>query len=221
MLAVSLDGRLAPPDGGAAQIGGRGDRRVLEEALAWADAALLGAETLRRHGTTCLIREADLLEQRQGQGRDAQPLALVVSRSGRLPPELPFWQQPLRRWWLQPAAEPLAAAVARAPEPLASPDGPLERHLRFADLDDLLAQLRAAGQQRLVLLGGAALAGAFLAADRVDELQLTLCPLLLGGAHSWCPASLDLAPNRWQLLEQRPLPGDELMLRYGRRAPSR
>ena len=35
VLAVSLDGRLAPPQGGAAQIGGRGDRRVLEEALAY------------------------------------------------------------------------------------------------------------------------------------------------------------------------------------------
>ena len=37
VLAVSLDGRLAPPQGGAAQLGGPGDRRVLEEALAWAD----------------------------------------------------------------------------------------------------------------------------------------------------------------------------------------
>ena len=41
VLAVSLDGRLAPPEGGAAQLGGRGDRRVLEEALAWADGCLV------------------------------------------------------------------------------------------------------------------------------------------------------------------------------------
>jgi 5-amino-6-(5-phosphoribosylamino)uracil reductase len=219
VLAVSLDGRLAPPAGGAAQIGGSGDRRVLEEALAWADAALLGAETLRRHGTTCLIRQPDLLEQRHALGRGDQPLALVVSRSGQLPATLPFWQQPLRRWWLQPAQ---AAAPGCPSAPVVEPVLPgLERHLRYADLDDLLAQLGAAGLQRLVLLGGAALAGAFLEADRVDELQLTLCPLLLGGIHSWCPAALTLTPNRWRLLEQRPLPGEELMLRYGRLAPSR
>ncbi|MFM8674853.1 MAG: riboflavin biosynthesis protein RibD, partial [Vulcanococcus sp.] len=41
VLAVSLDGRLAPPAGGAAQLGGRGDRRALEEALAWADGCLI------------------------------------------------------------------------------------------------------------------------------------------------------------------------------------
>jgi formamidopyrimidine-DNA glycosylase len=34
VLAVSLDGRLAPADGGAAQLGGAGDRQVLEEAIA-------------------------------------------------------------------------------------------------------------------------------------------------------------------------------------------
>ncbi|MFO0103658.1 MAG: riboflavin biosynthesis protein RibD, partial [Cyanobium sp.] len=28
VLAVSLDGRLAPPEGGAAQLGGKGDRRA-------------------------------------------------------------------------------------------------------------------------------------------------------------------------------------------------
>ena len=49
VLAVSLDGRLAPPGGGAAQLGGAGDRRVLEQALTWADACLLGAGTLRAH----------------------------------------------------------------------------------------------------------------------------------------------------------------------------
>jgi hypothetical protein len=39
---------------------------------------------------------------------------------------------------------------------------------------------------------------------------------LLGGVHSWLPAGVALAPNRWRLLEQRPLDGEELLLRYGR-----
>lgn len=103
MLAVSLDGRLAPPDGGAAQLGAAGDRRALEEALAWADGCLIGAQTLRLHGSTCLIRQADLLECRRRQGRSPQPWALAVSRSGLLDPQLPFFQQPLQRGLLTPA----------------------------------------------------------------------------------------------------------------------
>ena len=70
------------------------------------------------------------------------------------------------------------------------------------------------GLRRLVLLGGAELAGVLLQEQLVDELQLTLCPLLLGGPHSWFPAEVALEPSRWRLLEQRRLEGEELLLRY-------
>ena len=212
MLAVSLDGRLAPPDGGAAQLGGPGDRRVLAEARAWADAALVGAETLRRHGSTCLIRQPDLLDQRRRQGRGGQPHALVLSRTGALPAAMSFWKQPLQRWWLRPREAGSSPTAA-----------PFDRQLPFDSLLELRQQLAGLGLSRLVLLGGADLASQWLAAGLVDELQLTLCPLLLGGAHSWCAADpgLGLDRRRWRLLEQRPLEGDELLLRYGREEPAR
>jgi len=210
VLAVSLDGRLAPPAGGAAQLGGRGDRRVLEEALAWADGVLIGAETLRRHGSTCLIHQPDLLARRRSQGRQPQPHALVLSRTGLLPAELPFWRQPLQRWWLRPLDVGTSEAAGR-----------FHRQLPFESLQRLRQQLAALGLARLVLLGGADLASQWLAAGLVDELQLTLCPLLLGGAHCWCPADSLPAQGRWRLLEQRPLEGDELLLRYGREEPAR
>jgi 5-amino-6-(5-phosphoribosylamino)uracil reductase len=217
VLAVSLDGRLAPPDGGAAKFGGPGDRRVLEEALAWADGALVGAETLRRHGSTCLIHQPDLLAHRRCQGRPDQPHALVLSRSGVLPPQLPFWRQPLQRWWLRPHG--LDAEQAG--------EG-FDRQLPFASWQDLRQQLAKLGLARLVLLGGADLASQWLAAGMVDELQLTLCPLLLGGAHIWCSAGgaglglgLGLDRWRWRLLEHRLLGGEELLLRYGREEPDR
>jgi 5-amino-6-(5-phosphoribosylamino)uracil reductase len=212
VLAVSIDGRLAPPAGGSAQLGGSGDRRVLEEALAWADAALLGAETLRRHGSTCLIHAPDLLAERSRQGRIPQPPALVLSRSGEIPAGLAFWHQPLQRWWLRPQTGQLRATPG--------PDIPpgWQRLLTFSSWVQLRQCLAAEGLQRLVLLGGAQLAGQLLAAEQVDELQLTVCPLLLGGPHSWLPPSLSLRPSRWQLLEQRPLGDDELLLRYRRRS---
>ena len=106
VLALSLDGRLAPPDGGAAQIGGAGDREVLEQALAWADAVMLGAGTLRAHGSSCQIRRPELLAARQQRGVAPQPITLVVSRSCAPPgfqPEWLFWRQPLQRWLVAPA----------------------------------------------------------------------------------------------------------------------
>ncbi len=208
MLAVSLDGRLAPADGGAAQLGGAGDRQVLEEALAWADAALVGAETLRRHGSTCLIHRPALVEARRRQGRSPQPIAIAVSRSGRLPAALPFFRQPLQRWLLQASALPPAAPAAG-----------FERHVPLESWGQALEALGGLGQRRLVVLGGAQLAASLAAEDLLDELQLTVCPRLLGGAHGWLPADTRVAPEAragWRLVEHRALPGDELLLRWRR-----
>ena len=209
VLAVSLDGRLAPAEGGAAQLGGPGDRRVLEEALAWADGCLIGAETLRLHGSTCLIHAPDLLEQRHLAARPPQPAALVVSRSGQIPGQLPFFQQPIDRWLLAPASA--------APVPGQAPG--FQRHVPLEPWPRLLSGLAAEGLERLLVLGGAQLAASLLREALIDELQLTLCPQLLGGPHGWVPLPEAFARSHWRLQETRHLGGDELMLRYARQAP--
>ena len=130
VLAVSLDGRLAPPSGGAAQLGGEGDRRVLEEALAWADLALVGAGTVRAHGCSCLIHRPELLHQRQCRGQSPQPPLLVVSRQARpvgFDPTWRLWGQSLQLWWLSSA--PL----------MPSPPAGFERQLALESWQGLLA----------------------------------------------------------------------------------
>lgn len=201
VLAVSLDGRLAPATGGAAQLGGTGDRRVLEEALAWADGALVGGNTIRQHGCTCLIRDADLSAQRQQQGRPPQPAALVVSRQAHWDQRLRLFQQPLQRWLLGPLE--------------AVPAG-FDRVLGLQDWRQTLADLAALGFEHVLLLGGAQLASQLLALGLVDELQLTLVPQLLGGPHGWLRSDLALESSVWELKEHRPLGADELLVRYRR-----
>ena len=207
MLAISLDGRLAPPEGGAAQLGGEGDRRALEEALAWADACLIGAGTLWAHQCTCLIRNPQLLEQRRQQGRPAQPAAVVVSRSPNFPQDWLFFRQPLQRWLLAPA--PVASGF--------------ERWIPLGESwPERLTALSLLGVQRLVLLGGAQLTADLLAADCVDALQLTLVPRLMGGGNTWLPSACSglpealTQPEAWEAEVPEPLGGGEWLLRYAR-----
>ena len=207
VLAISLDGRLAPAEGGAAQLGGKGDRVALEQALAWADACLIGAGTLRAHQCTCLIRNQALVDQRLASGRPDQPAAVVVSRSPDFSRSWRFFQQPLRRWLIAPAAM----------------DQGFDRWIPLADSwPQQLADLGAAGLQRLVLLGGAQLAADLLAADCVDGLRLTLVPRVLGGSNTWLPTGLLTlpesltAPNAWRDEGAEPLGEGEWLLRYQR-----
>ena len=209
MLAVSLDGRLAPPEGGAAQLGGSGDRRLLEESLAWADACLIGSGTLRAHRCTALIRDQDLLERRLSAHRPAQPAAVVVSRGFAFPIEWLFFQQPLERWLLSP--EPSSAGF----------DG-------WVCLGEgwslTLSRLAQQGFSSIVLLGGARLAASLLAEDCVDEIQLTVTPRLLGGMHSWIPEDGVVIPpalhqpDAWARTAVRSIGDNEVLIHFERTA---
>lgn len=203
-----MDGRLAPAEGGAAQLGGVGDRRRLEEALCWADAVLLGAQTLRIHRTSCLIHATDLQQNRHQRGLPLQPPVVVWSRCGQIPTDLPFFQQPLERWLL------MAAPGSSLPPALAKG---FRRILPFQTWPQTLDRLGALGLARVVVLGGAQLAAALVAAEALDELQLTVCPRLLGGGHLWLPpGAWSDSTIRWRLLEQKELEGGEQLLHYGR-----
>ncbi|WP_114994360.1 RibD family protein [Synechococcus sp. UW179A] len=212
VLAVSLDGRLAPPTGGAAQLGGSGDRRVLEQALAWSDAALIGAGTLRAHQASCLIRDQDLLNERRLQGRSPQPAALVVSRQAGFPLEWPFFHQPFERHLL-------SVSDGSAPG--------FQSCCRLSSRwSETLQNLCSKGWFRLVLLGGAVLTHSLLAQDAVDELQLTLSPRILGGSFTWLlqtetplPASL-MSSQAWSLVDARSLGANELLVHYCRNRSS-
>ena len=208
VLAVSLDGRLAPPEGGPAQLGGDGDRRALEQALEWADACLIGAGTLRAHESTCVIRDPQLRQKRVEQGRSPQPVVVVVSRQAEFLWSWRFFEQPLQRWLLSP--KPPSQGFERWV--------PLGKTWR-----ENLDELASLDVQRIVLLGGAGLVADMLQLDVVDELQLTLVPSLLGGEYTWVsdtqgllPASLSQS-GAWTLLASEMLGGDELLLRYSRR----
>ena len=207
VLAVSLDGRLAPPQGGAAKLGGPADRRVLEECLAWADACLVGAGTLRVHGSTCLIHGEDLLQQRRRQQRPDQPHLLVVSRHGRLDGALPVFQQPLACWWLAPGQ----VRVDRVP-PRFRGAIPLPH---WQALPQTMARR---GWRRLVVLGGAQLATTLAAHDLLHELHITLCPQLLGGGHLWLQDRALIPPNLWRPVESRSLGSGEWLCRWHRQS---
>ena len=85
VLASSIDGRIAYPQGGKTQLGKSGDRFVLEESLAWSDGILMGGQTLRDHQSICIIKNTNLLKQRTLKGKNLNiPLEPTIDSQGIL-----------------------------------------------------------------------------------------------------------------------------------------
>jgi riboflavin biosynthesis pyrimidine reductase len=108
----------------------------------------------------------------------------------------------------------LRMVMTRSPEALGAEAVPGQLEFTGQPPGQVLAALAARGRRRCALLGGEQIYGAFLAADLVDELVLTLEPLVFGRGRRLVDVPLDL---RFRLDDLERLGADTLLLRYRRR----
>ena len=211
VLASSIDGRIAYPEGGKTQLGQSGDRLVLEESLAWSDGILMGGQTLRDHQSICIIKNKTLLNKRVSEGKHEQPIVLLASNQKNFPDDWLFFKQPIKRWLLQNQDEK---------NELVLPNGFDKKINLKIKWRDSLEYLRQKGIEKIVLLGGANLISDFLREEIIDELQITITPHLLGGDYSWVSSKLinlnTIKDNKshWILKENKDLGNNELLIRY-------
>jgi 5-amino-6-(5-phosphoribosylamino)uracil reductase len=218
VMAMSVDGKIADRSRAAARFGSRHDRHHLEQQIALADGVLFGATTLRAYGTSLGISSADLLQLRQQQGKPAQPVQVVCSRSGVIDPDLPFFRQPFPHWLL-------TTTTGAAPwQERNEFDLILTTTSTIGDVDwqHACLQFIELGIERLAVLGGGNLVESLFAQKLVDELWLTVCPLILGGVNAPTPVEgtgflAEIAP-RLELIEVRPI-SDELFIHYRAKPP--
>jgi len=219
VLAISADGKIADAQRSPPRFGSPTDKAHLEAQVAQADGVLFGAATLRAGGTAMKVVNPDLIQRRLDQGKPPQPVQIVCSRSAKIDPQLRFFRQVVPRWLLTTAAGAISwqerpefeQVLVISQENSANP---------FENQDDwipVFEQLAELGLQRLAILGGGELIASLLAVDLVDELWLTICPLLLGGANAPTPVdgvgfAAEVAP-RLELLSAQPIE-QEVFLHY-------
>jgi riboflavin biosynthesis pyrimidine reductase len=166
--AVTLDGYSAGLSGGP-------DKRVFGVLRMLCDALLVGAGTLRHEGYRAVRLDEGRRAWRTAHGLPPYPTLVVVTARLHLDPASPVF-----------ADAPVRPIVLTTDDAVA-PDGlervaDLRRHGRErVDLAAAVADLRSAGLAQILCEGGPTLFGTLLAANLVDELCLTLSPLLAGG----------------------------------------
>lgn len=212
-MISTLDGKaVVGPPGSTWSLGSEGDHLLFKQIQRNCDAILAGAGVMRADDIPYPRLSPEEAERRQSLGLRPQPLWVIVSGRGYLPPDLRIFR-----------ADPSHLLVV-TPEEV--PDlGPLEGRAQHRAYGkgrvDLGAMMRALRQEfgigRVDSLGGPILNGAMLEAGLLDELFLTLAPKIQNGAkgvtsfegHAFPPERLASAT-----LISLYRSGDELYLRY-------
>lgn len=170
-MVASLDGK-AVLDGGTRDLGGEADKRIFHLLRTQVDAVMAGAGTVRveRYGRP--VRSDELRERRIAEGKDPDPLMVVVSERLILPSDLPLLQDPQAR----------VVIVTGADHELEGVEAEVGYLRTGSDVGEMLRALRNRYHVGSVLCeGGPTLNSHLFAAGAVDELFLCTSPQIVGG----------------------------------------
>ena len=182
-VAMSLDGKIASVRRESPTFPSREDRRVMDQVRARSDAILIGAGTLRAADYPLRIRSRALQHRRESLGKPAQPLNILITASLRVPLRGRFFSDPdTRRLVITSSSAPgkMVSAARQRGEVLVWKG-------KTVNPTRLMRELSHRGVRNLLLEGGGATNFAFFRSGLVDEIYLTLCPVVIGGAGSPTP----------------------------------
>ncbi len=176
-FASSIDGAVSI-EGLSAALGTPSDKTVFDVLRELADVIVAGAGTVRAEDYGGARTDEARRDWRLAQGLAAVPPIAVVSARASI--------DPTSRLLTDTSVPPLILTCAAAPA---------ENKRRLADAGaevleigadtiataDILSTLDGRGLRRILCEGGPALFGQLIADDAVDELCLTISPLLTGG----------------------------------------
>ncbi|SCL32842.1 Pyrimidine reductase, riboflavin biosynthesis [Micromonospora pallida] len=208
-FVTSIDGAVAL-DGYSAGLSGEPDKRVFGLLRMLCDALVVAAGTLRHEGYRAVRLDEARRDWRRAHGLAAYPTLVVVSGSLRLDPaQAAFADAPVR---------PVVLTTADAPAPagLTEVADLVRCGTDRVDLAAGLAELRRRGLDHLLCEGGPRLFGALTAADLVDEVCLTVAPLLAGPGSGRITAGAASLPRDLPLRHVLATDDGVLMLRHAR-----
>lgn len=213
-MAMSADGKIATSNSTVSSFGSKRDLEHLYELRTSADAVMAGARTLNSNSVLLGTGGARFQKMRRDRGLAEYSLRIIVSGSGSISPDAAIFQHRF---------SPIIILTTER-----GYHRRLEKFRRLFDAAILcgkteidffaaLATLRSRWNvHRLLCEGGGELNAALFREGLIDEVNLTICPKIIGGSTAPTIADGDPSPS---LAEARPFKlhsrqqiGDELFL---------
>lgn len=179
-FVTTLDGAASGADGRSGSIDNVPDKRVFGLLRALSDVVLVGGVTARTENYRRLRTREDRQALRATHGLAPAPVLAVVSRSLDLPDTVTEDVEGGGPVLVVTTTTADPSRLAQARERLGD-DAVVVAGDDDVDLPAALEQLGERGLLRVLCEGGPKVFGDLIAGDRVDELCLTVSPLLVGG----------------------------------------
>lgn len=174
-MVQSVDG-VAAVDGTSGPLGTPADREFFLACRSLADILLVGAGTARAEGYGPARLTPELIAARRERGQADLPPIAVVSRTLDLDLRAPFFTAAAAR----PIVVTCAAAPRRELDAITRMADVVVAGDRRVDLGAALADLGRSGARLVGCEGGPSLNGELLRAGLVDEVCLSVSPLIVG-----------------------------------------
>jgi riboflavin biosynthesis pyrimidine reductase len=210
---ASLDG-AATHDGRTGGLNNAADKAVFDLLRMLCDVVLVGAGTLRTEGYRDLRIDADEVAWRSDHGLPVQPTLAVVS--GRL--DLSAGMDAFSHAPVRPLVFTLGTSSSQKRRELGEVADVVVCGEQTLDVPALLAALHERRLNQVLCEGGPHLLGTLVEGDCVDELCLTLSPVIENGTAGRIIAGGTQASRPMRLISALEA-GDTLMLRYARARP--
>jgi len=206
----SIDG-AATHEGRTRGLNNADDKKVFDLLRMMCDVLLVGAGTVRTEGYEELRLEDSAVAWRREHGLVAQPTLAIVSGRLGLAPDMPALARAPTRAIVFTHAQSsieLRQRLSRAADVVVCGDTVVEPLT-------MLAALARRGLLQVLCEGGPHLLGTLIEADCIDELCLTLSPVVENGDAGRITAGAALTPRPMRL-RHAITAGDTLILRYER-----
>ncbi|MEV0117602.1 pyrimidine reductase family protein [Streptomyces sp. NPDC050844] len=196
-MVSTLDG-AAQHEGRSQPISSATDMRVFGTLRGIADAVVVGAETVRQEGYRPARAREAFAERRAAAGQAVAPAIAIVTASLDLDFTLPLFAEPLVPTLVVTGAaapaERIAAARKAGAVVVTAGEG------AGAEPRRVVRALAERGLTRLLTEGGPRLLGQFVAAGALDELCLTVSPMVAAGDAQRIAGGPSMAvPERFEL----------------------
>ncbi|MCZ7356540.1 MAG: 2,5-diamino-6-(ribosylamino)-4(3H)-pyrimidinone 5'-phosphate reductase [Candidatus Methanoperedens sp.] len=175
--AMSADGKIATIGRKQTKISGSLDFDRMDELRATSDAIMVGIGTMLSDNPSLTLKSSERREKRCEKGLDENPARIVVDSTARTPIDSDVFKKG--------AGKKIIAVSKIAPREKIRQ---LSKHAEIliageksVDLEELLAELKKRGINRLMVEGGATLNWGLISRGLVDEIYTFLGNIILGG----------------------------------------